>query len=191
MRRLDVRPLKKLRGRARYERAFRRDMARIAGDFPPRDAWQDDYFNWKLPVYEKAVSVAHGTAAFRRDVVAALVGTAAQIAQAKPSEAGHARVAAIIEWPHLFGSEICVFFDRDYEARFDPERDQTHSRYVYDDNWIESRKPTRDLLAQLEIDIPAGFGHAGTAFEDYQAEDDHIYTYEHWVVMEHSARVLS
>ena len=65
MRRLDVRPMKKLRGRARYERAFRRDMARLAAWYPAPELWGDMYDHWKLPVYEKAVSVQHGSAAFR------------------------------------------------------------------------------------------------------------------------------
>ncbi|QIE46247.1 DUF3916 domain-containing protein [Pseudohalocynthiibacter aestuariivivens] len=191
MRRLDMRPMKKLRGRARYERAFRRGMAGIAQDFPPEGCWRGDYYNWKLPVYEKVISPDHGSDAFRREAVQVMVDTAAQMAGHKPRGAEHARVAAIIEWPHLFGSEICVFFDRDYEFRFDPEQPTKHGCADYDMGWIKSRAPERDLLDMLQVAVPDGFSHAGIAFEEYQSEDDHTYAHERWVVMERSERIAA
>lgn len=191
MRRLDIHPRKKLRGQARYERAFRRDMAGIAGSFPPEAAWQDDFFHWKLPVYQKVVDPDHGSATFRREVVEVLVQSAAQMADGKPKGAGHARVAAIIEWPYLFGSELCVFFDRDYERHFDPEVEKRHGRYEHDFGWTEAHAPARDLLEDLAITVPGGFAHAGIAFEDYQAEDDATYRFEHWVVMECRERIAA
>jgi len=189
MRRLDIRPLKKLRGRNRYERAFRRDMAWIAGQFPEERYWCGDYYNWKIPVYEKVASTDHGTPEFRREVVQNLVGASAKIAQDKPKGADHARVAAIIDWPWLFGSEICVFFDRNYERRFDPEVEHNFSRVDFDGGWIDTQSPNRDLFAELEIEIPGGFSAFGLEFEEYDEDSDAIYRREQWVAMERICEV--
>jgi len=191
MRRLDVKPQKTLRGRTRYERAFRRDMAWIAGQFPEARYWPGDYYNWKIPVFEKVISPRHGSPEFRREVVDTLVRTAHQIATSKPVGAGHARVAAIVDWPWLFGSEVCVFFDRDYERRFDPEVDHPLSRQEFDGGWVETSTPDQDLLTNLNIEMPDGFAKSGIAFTEYDEDDDAIYRREQWVAMERIERITT
>ena len=186
MRRLDIKPLKKLRGRARYERAFRRDMGQVARWFPEPRYWARGYDNWKLPIYEKVASERHGSPAFRREVVQTLVDTAQAVVGNRPKAAAHGRVAAIIGWPDLFTSEICVFFDPIHAQRFDPEQEAIHSRQALDGGWVESRAPERDLFTELDIALPDGFTGGGLAFEEHDEEFGETYAWERWVAMETS-----
>lgn len=105
MRRLDLHPAKRLRGARRHARAFHAAMDRLDALTPPQAG--ERFANFKVPAFQKALSPLHGAPSFRRDVVARLIASADRMARRTP-----ARVAALIDWPDLFGSEVCVFFRR-------------------------------------------------------------------------------
>lgn len=180
-RRLDLAPDKKLRGMARHRRVFDGAMDRVAGWYP---AAEGRFCAVKLPVYDKAVSERHGTEAFRHHVVRRLVEVAGCVAQNRPSGAGYGRVAALIEWPDLWGSEICVFLDADYAEGFSPSfrAAQALSRYEWDGGWSESLAVERDLLSLAGAVVPSGFGVHGQRF--CGCEDGQAFDRESWVVME-------
>ena len=177
-RRLDLHPRKKLRGRARHERAFLAEMQAL-------DRWTPiaagRFANAKLPVYEKAVALRHGSATFRRAVVASLLDQAAKLAGRTPS-----RVAAIIDWPELWLSELCVFHDADYATGFDPATrvgQVRPARTTWDGGWVEARDPASDLFAELDLTIPRGFTAHGIEIVEYDTDTAHLTTREEWVVM--------
>ncbi|NUB45215.1 DUF3916 domain-containing protein [Fertoebacter nigrum] len=186
MRRFDLRPAKKLRGRARQERAFHAAMDGMAGWFPDRALWDGDFAQVKLPGFAKAYGTRHGSAAFRAAVVGRLVGTAAAVAGNRPGGC-RARVAALIDWPELWGSEICVFFDAAQAKGFSPEHRATHrlpSRTTWDGGWVEASAPDEDLLARTGTALPTGFAAHGTQLREHHSDSGLTFVREEWVVME-------
>ena len=175
--------------RSLREQAFRDEMEKLTGWFPDRASWAEEFQNVRMPADAKSISPEHGDAGFRQEVVQRLVDTAASIAGNKPDAAGHGRVAAIVDWPLLFGSEICVFFDRGYERAFAPETDQQHGRTYWPGGWVCSAAPERNLFDDLDIAMPAGFAAAGIALTEYSKDTDHTYRYERWVAMETLERI--
>lgn len=175
--------------RAAREAAFRAEMTRLAGWFPEPAVWAEEFQNVRLPADAKTISPEYGSEGFRREVVQSLVDTAAAIAGNKPEGAGHARVAAIVDWPLLFGSEICVFFDRDYERSFAPETERSHGRTFWPGGWVRSAAPEQNLFETLNIALPEGFAAVGIALTEYSKDTDHTYGYERWVAMETLERI--
>ena len=179
-RRYDLPPSRKLRGRARHERAFFAAMDRLDGWTPVNT--DRPFENVKRPVYEKAVSPRHGSPSFRRAVVARLLDQAVALTTRSPS-----RVAAIIDWPDLFMSELCVFHDPDHATGFDPafRAQQTRpARTTWADGWVEARTPARDLLADLNLTVPPGFNAHGTDLAEYDTDTQFLYEHSEWVVMQ-------
>lgn len=175
--------------RAGREAALLAEMDRGANWFPEADTWTEEYQSLHLPLEAGIVSPELASDSFRCDVVRRLVETAAAIARNKPSGAGHARVAAIIDWPLLVGSEICVFFDRAYERGFAPEGEREHGRSYWPGGWVSSRDPEGNLFDQLDIPMPDGFAARGIALTEYSKDTDHTYRYERWVAMETLERI--
>ena len=188
-RRLDIHAEKKLRGRARHERAFFAAMAALDGWTPA--ATDRPFENAKLPVFEKAVSQRHGTPTFRRAVVARLLDQAASLAQRTaaqriPAQRIPARVAAIIDWPGLWLSELCVFHDADHAHSFDPairSLEPRPARTYWDGGWVEARDPATDLLADLHLTLPAGFTAHGIDIAEYDHDTTILNERSEWVVM--------
>lgn len=178
VRRLDLYPDRKLRGRARHERAFFAAMQALDGWVPQGTG---PYENIKVPVYAKAVSVRYGDPTFRRAVVARLLDLASWLAERTPS-----RVAAIIDWPDLWMSELCVFHDAAYAEGWDPAcraAQPRPARTDWDGGWVEARSPARDLLADLNLTLPKGFTAHGTELAEYDADTARLRLREEWVVM--------
>lgn len=171
------------------EEGFRTEMGRLAGRFPEASTWGEDYQSLDLPLDAEIVSPELASESFRREVVQRLIETAAAIAANKPAGAGHARVAAIIDWPLLVGSEICVFFDRAYEQGFAPEIASKHGRSYWPGGWVNSQDPEGNLFDQLDIPMPDGFAARGIALTEYSKDTDHTYRYERWVAMETLERI--
>lgn len=180
MRRLDLHPAKRLRGARRHARAFHAAMDRLDALTPPQSG--ERYANFKVPAAQKALSPRHGDPAFRRDVVARLIASADRMARRTP-----ARVAALIDWPDLFGSEVWVFFDAASAQAWDPRHraaEPRPARTEWTDGWVEARVPAHDLLADLGLDVPEGFAAHGTELVEYDRDTDIVTTREEWVVMD-------
>lgn len=174
--------------RSTQEQAVRTELARLADWFPDVADWREVQ-SVRLPAEAAVVSPEQGTEAFRREVVQGLIDTAAAIAARKPAGAKHARIAAIIDWPLLVGSEICVFFDRNCERSLAPETERRHGRTFWPGGWVSSAEPERNLFETLTIALPAGFAAAGIALTEYSKDTDHTYRYERWVAMETLERI--
>ncbi len=188
MRRLDLHPEKKLRGAARQERRFFRAMDGLAGWFPAPEEMERGFAAVKLPVQAKAVSPRHARPGFREAVVARLVEVAGEVARRKPAGSS-ARVAAILEWPLLWGSELCVFADGAAAHGHAPEVRAAlgFARTDWQGGWIEASAPEEDLLARTGAMLPPGFAAHGTHLRSFDRDTGLTLDSEEWVVMEIAA----
>lgn len=89
-----------------------------------------------------------------------LIDAAARLANEKPPGLTHARVFAIIAYPDLFNSEVCVFFDPDYLASF-------CVRDSHDERWTP--KSNDSLAGRLGLSLPSGFEEQG--FDTFSRDD--------------------
>ena len=189
-RRLDIWPDKKLRGRERYLRMMRRDLTALGRWFPESGAWTGEYDNFRMPVYQKLLDARHTGQPVRKEALELLVTATKRVADNRPANAPECRVGALISWPALFYSEVCVFFDRTYEQRFLPERylnNGTAQRQNFEDSWTEGHPVQKNLFEDLGIDIPKGFTAAGWCEKGYDADYGETYTCEHWTMIEDQA----
>lgn len=182
MRRMDLHPKKKLRGRRRHEIALDRSMDRIEGWYPEP---QVDFARVRLPGFQKVYGPL-GTAAFRHHVVRRLVRAAVAVAGNRLPAGPWSCVAALIDWPGLWGSEVCVFFDRELAEGFSPAYRATHApgRATWTGGWIDSAPPETDLIALAGVNLPAHFAAHGVKLTQYDNDIDEIHVREEWVVME-------
>ncbi|MDP3494000.1 MAG: DUF3916 domain-containing protein, partial [Hyphomonadaceae bacterium] len=136
MRRLDVRPLKKLRNPARHLRALARWPERIVEQLPALEqAAGERFWNFKVPVFSKLVEPPHATAETQRACIAAIFA-AAEAIELSDRRPENCRVACLVTTPFLFQSEVTLFFDEDYFRSFLPVSGK--SRTEYDGGWVEA-----------------------------------------------------
>lgn len=106
-----------------------------------------------------------------------LIDAAERLTNKKPRGLEHARVFAIIGFPNLFNSEVCVFFDPDYFASF-------QARDSNDERWTP--KPSDSLIRRLGLRLPSGFEEQGfNAFtRDDTFDPPYIEEGETWLIGE-------
>src|SRR5262245_7467793 len=120
MRRLDLRPRKKLRNPGRHLRQLARWPERIAGQIPDAALLAGDRFwNFTVPVFSKVVEPPRATAETRSACLAAIFAAAGAIERSarRPADC---RIACLVTTPHLFESEVTIFTDEDYFRSFLP-----------------------------------------------------------------------
>jgi Protein of unknown function (DUF3916) len=106
-----------------------------------------------------------------------LINAAERLASKKPPGLEHARVFAIVGFPDLFRSEICIFFDPDYQASF-------HARDSADERW--TLKPNDSLIRRFSLSLPSDFEERGfdTFYRDDTFDPPHIEEGETWLIGE-------
>ena len=136
MRRLDIRPLKKLRNPARHLRSLARWPDRIVKQLPAApDLAGDRFWNFNVPVFSKVVEPPHATAEMQRACIAAIFAAAEAVGKSGRRPPG-SRVACLVTTPFLFQSEVTLFFDDDYFRTFLPPAKK--SRTDYAGGWVEA-----------------------------------------------------
>lgn len=159
MRRLDVRPLKKLRNPGRHLRALAKWPERIGGQLPDAALLAGERFwNFKVPVFSKLVEGAHATDEARRACLAALFAAAESMERSARRPAG-CRVAVLATTPQLFDSEVTLFLDEGYFDSFRPVAKT--SRTAYDGGWVEGSPADPAELAGILPPAPAGLEFFG------------------------------
>ncbi|HOY77945.1 MAG TPA: DUF3916 domain-containing protein [Hyphomonadaceae bacterium] len=152
MRRLDTRPLKKLRNPQRHLRALAKWPAQIIDQLPDADllarihASGDRFWNYKVPVFSKLVEPPHATPEAQRACIAAILA-AAEAIETSPHRPPNCRVACLVTTPFLFQSEVTLFFDDDYFRTFLPPKEK--SRASYDGGWVEAEPADPSSLAAI------------------------------------------
>lgn len=159
MRRLDVRPLKKLRNPARHLRSLARWPERIVGQLPgPGDLAGERFWNFKVPVFSKLVEPPHATADAQRACIAAIFA-AAEAVERSEKRPRNCRVACLVTTPFMFESEVTLFFDDDYFRSFVPVSET--SRTDYDGGWIEASPADAATVAGIVPSAPTGLQFLG------------------------------
>lgn len=166
MRRLDTRPLKKLRNPARHLRTLARWPRRIVDQLPDAatlasiHASGDRFWNYKVPVFSKLVEPPHATPETQRACIAAILA-AAEAIETSPHRPPNCRVACLVTTPWLFQSEVTLFFDDAYFRTFLPPQDR--SRTAYDGGWVEAEPASPEEIAAIRPEAPAGLAFHGGA----------------------------
>lgn len=174
MRRLDLRPSKKLRNPGRHLRLLARWPERIVGEvsaLPGRDPEAHlggRFWHFKVPVFQKAVDPPHATVEMQRACLATILAAAEAVerSQRRPADC---RIACLVSTPSLFNSEVTLFFDEDYFQTFLPREEG--QRNYFDGGWVEDEPVEREALGELRIEAPRGmefFG--GTLLRQYDPE---------------------
>lgn len=180
MRRLDLRPLKKLRNPARHLRSLARWPERIVEHLPDAELVAGERFwNFKVPVFSKVVEPPHATAETQRACIAAIFAAADAVekSEQRPKDC---RVACLVTTPFLFQSEVTLFFDEDYFRSFLPVNEA--KRIDYPNGWIESEPEDLAVIENLVPPAPVGlefFG--GTTLREFDSMWDRAVERVNWV----------
>lgn len=184
MRRLDLHPLRKLRNPGRHLRSLHRWVETFS-DLDEVD-WnkylKQRYVNWRIPVHAKLVGEKHTTPAIQSDVLQCLVDAATNLHAALPPEVSHLPVAALIEFPSLFNSEVILFTDPDYFRSFKPKPVVSKST-KYESFQVDVEPSRTNLVSEFGLTLPPGARTGGCFLRQIDFEDDDdIREYESWTV---------
>jgi hypothetical protein len=159
MRRLDLRPDRKLRNPARHLRQLARWPERIVHQLPTSaELAGGRYWNFKVPVFSKVVEGRHATPEAQRACIAAMFAAAAAI-ERSPSRPSGCRVACLVTTPLLFESEVTLFEDEDYFRSFLPR--PATSRTEFGGGWIEASPADPAEIAAIRPPEPEGLAFMG------------------------------
>jgi Protein of unknown function (DUF3916) len=153
---------KKLRGIPRRLRAISRWSARFAEYFPAEVCWAEPYWNWKIPVNQSLVQGGQTSVEIQRHCAQCLIDAAFRIFQAKCKLVASCRVTCVVILPHMFSSELCIYFSQDYFDEQTQSGEGIFGRLEKIDDW--------SLASSWGLSIPAGFRELGV--RRFQDDDD-------------------
>jgi hypothetical protein len=154
MRRLDLRPRKKLRNPGRHLRQLAQWPDQIVTQLPSAEQARGEMFwNFKVPVFSKLVEPPHATPDTQRACVAAIFA-AAEAVEKSDRRPKDCRVACLVTTPFLFQSEVTLFFSEDYFRSFLPQG--SAGRSVYDGGWAESGPAEAAEIGTTMPRVPEG-----------------------------------
>ena len=169
MRRISInRPRAKVRGVERRLRALDKWADSFEGYFPSEYS-QEKYWNWKLPVLDRLVEPPTTNHEIQACCAQALLRAAKHLFEAKPEGYDQAVVSALITYPDMFSSEICVFFDRGYFDSFFDRNSEWQSL---------SAIPDRKLSNSLSLEVPSPFIQSGYLYRTKDEWEGEVTTYE-------------
>ena len=150
-RRSFARPNERLRGAKRRLRALGKWADSFEGWFPtPLEG--ERYWNCKIPVLDRLVSPPMTDERIQSRVAVDMLRAAANIQASKPNAEGGAIVTALLTYPDMFASELCVFFDQGYLDAF----------FSRGEAGLRIRKSAeRSLSSVLGFVLPEGFDERG------------------------------
>lgn len=159
MRRLDLRPRKKLRNAARHLRVLARWPDRIVKQLPAAaELAGERFWNFKVPVFSKVVEPPHATVETQRACIAAIFAAAEAVETSELRPPG-CRVACLVTTPFLFQSEVTLFVEEDYFRSFLPPAKK--SRSDYPGGWVEAEGADVASVAELIPQAPEGLEFFG------------------------------
>lgn len=163
---------------ARRLRALNRWAECFDARWPTELEESDKYYNWKIPILMSVVQGRHAQFEWQRSCVNSLVVAASRLVQNGPANVPF-RVVASIAVPWLFGSEVCIYSDRDYFLH------QLQRSPLPNGDTIDLEEPP--LLIQLRdaVEVPQGFSVWTTAVrhedEDEDDPDGFVDSFHLWI----------
>lgn len=157
----------KIRGIKRRLDALNRWSNSFAGYFPV-EYCDRKYWNCKIPVLDILVNPPTTTRKIQARCACCLIQAANHLLKARPLEFSTTKVTALITYPNMFGSEICVFLAPDY---FDS--------FFNRNNKYESLIPARklSLTTKLGIELPLTFTEMSFI---HKIQDRGVYYTQQW-----------
>ncbi len=114
MRRVSVhRPKEKVRGIERRLKAIDAWADSFEGYFPS-EYKKNSYWNYKIPTLDRLVNPPTTSIDIQKHCVLAMFQAMEHLAIAKPDECSDAIITTLIQYPKMFHSELCIFFDKEY-----------------------------------------------------------------------------
>ena len=107
----------KIRGIKRRLKALDR-WANSFIDYFPAEHARSKYWNYKIPVLDILVSPPKTTRKIQSRCASSLITAANHLLEGRPAELADTKITALITYPDMFGSELCIFFDLIILIRF-------------------------------------------------------------------------
>ncbi len=145
------------------------------------------FWNFKIGCAGHLIDDRSGSVDYRRDGLIALM-KCFSIIESEQVEPPQSSIAALISWPNMFSSEICVFFDSEYESRFTPKFYKSRQRAAPETEFDETATfnlPGPSPFEILDVDLPRGFDVGGYKVT-LSYDDNTNFTDELWSVMRSS-----
>jgi len=188
MRRLDVRPLKKLRNPARHLRSLRRwaeggVLSRLV-ERRQLEEWPDDYALLRPPFTSKLVAPRHTTHEIRRAVAQALLDAAGTLSAGLTLERP-VRIGCRLEPEYLWDSMLYLIFDDAYfQVSALPQPFGTITTENYE---VTTAPAIVDLVADWALVLPEGFVDFG-GYRMIEKTEDFTRDGHHWFIAETAPR---
>jgi len=175
-------------------RSMRRQMDSLKTWFPSPDAWADAqrdvyqaYDNVKIPAHARLLDPNDPSALpVRREVLQRLVDLVPVVAANRPAECPYAVVLALVEWPFVFHSEICVCFSPEKASMHTPEyygQLQKAGRRTYEDgSWSEAIPDAPSPFEIANITLPDGVDIGGYAARRFDPRIGEVVEEQTWSV---------
>jgi hypothetical protein len=185
MRRLDLKPLKKLRNPDRRLRELARWPETIAEGLPDATALAEGRFwNFKVPVDSKLVEPPHATPETQRACLAAIFAAAEAVERSARRPSG-CRVACLVVTPWMFSSEVTLFADEDYFRTFLPPQPglpSGASRATWEGGWVDAASADAGALAPMLPPAPEGLAFmGGTMLTEFRSGTGETFGRINWV----------
>ena len=168
MRRIDLRPQKKLRNPARHCRSLEAWALSFDSFFPTPEMTDRGLWYEKIGFSEKVVSPPHITPDVQAFCTRTMIDTARRIWNARPGDLKDARVYTYLTYPNMFGSFLEVAFERNAHLFFSLPGNA--GRIGDDTSWCEYTPLDSGAFPGRNLEIPDGFQIAGCSVREYDAD---------------------
>jgi hypothetical protein len=163
---------KKIRGVPRRLRELDRWAADFLGYFPAGLSADDRCQCFKLPILQGLVDGRHASQAVRRVCAQRVVDACSNLIQSKPAHARPFRVVALLSWPDLFPSRVCIYTDEEIFQR---------QMYTGEHEFGSVKAITnRSFAKERGLVLPAGFSERGLEVQGTGSDGTGWYVFEHW-----------
>jgi len=155
---------RKLRGQKRKVNKLKKNLAEI-GDFFPKESYVDaPYYHYHLPCSQRLLDSKNSSNKIRKTAMQLLIDAAVRLRSVRPSNLVDKKIVVCINLPHLWDSQIIIFYDTEYYENF-------FDRTTDDQRWTTINN-TKSILEKYALECPKGFKAIGFN-EEINDEDFH------------------
>jgi len=168
---------------------------RLRGKFPiaveAHEKHGEVYWNFRLGCFAGIVSGGKDSwPDYRREALIAILEALNIVDKERPASP-ETSVSALITWPHMHGSEICVHFTKEHEQGFTPEAynsSRNEEFFEYEGVRTKATTPSENPFKILNVDVPNDIDIGGYHMHiiDEDGEETHS---DHWSVMRKNQRL--
>jgi hypothetical protein len=147
-------PLKrKVRGQKRKVNKLKKNLAEIGNFFPEESYVNAPYYNYHLPCSQRLLDSKNSSNKIRKTAMQLLIDAAVRLRKVRPSNLADKKIVVAIYLPHLWDSQIIIFYDLEYYENF-------FNRNTDSQRWTPI-KNTKSILDNYALDCPKDFKALG------------------------------